>query len=279
MRMSVSQFKGWKQKAITLLGMSGVGKTVLANKLRRENWYHYSGDYRIGSRYLDEPIMDNVKKHAMTVPLLRQLLRSDSITLSNKITFENLKPLSIFLGKIGKESSGGLPLAEFSHRQALHREGEIKSMLDVPKFIERSRNVYGYDHFVNDAGGSVCELDEPAVIQCLAQHTMIIYLKATENDERELVARQQNEPKPMYYRPTFLTQQLKSFLDEQNLTGVEDIEPDDFVRWIFPKLFYERIPRYEGIAKDHGYTVTTTELGGVSSAADFLSLVETKLSD
>ena len=99
MRMSASQFKDWKQKAITLLGMSGVGKTVLANKLRHENWYHYSGDYRIGSRYLDEPIMDNVKKHAMTVPLLRQLLRSDSITLVKQDHLRKPKTPEHFFGQ------------------------------------------------------------------------------------------------------------------------------------------------------------------------------------
>ena len=48
----------WKspRKAITLLGMSGVGKTTLASRLPRQTWFHYSGDYRIGTRYLDEPI-------------------------------------------------------------------------------------------------------------------------------------------------------------------------------------------------------------------------------
>ncbi|MEM7281248.1 MAG: ATPase [Pseudomonadota bacterium] len=277
MRMSANQFQNWSQKAITLLGMSGVGKTVLANKLRRENWYHYSGDYRIGSRYLDEPIMDNIKKHAMTVPLLRELLRSDSITISNKITFENLKPLSIFLSKIGDPNLNGLTLEEFSRRQDLHRRGEIKSMLDVPKFIERARNVYAYDHFVNDAGGSVCELDDADVIECLAQHTMIIYLKATKADEEQLVARQIQEPKPMYYRPAFLKQQLPQYLREKGLSSTDEIEPDDFVRWIFPKLFYERIPRYEKIAADFGYTITTDELASVTGASDFLKLLETKL--
>ena len=183
------------------------------------------------------------------------------------------------MGKLGNTASGGLPFDEFSRRQALHREGEIQSMLDVPKFIERSRSVYGYDHFVNDAGGSVCELDEPTVIECLAQHTMIVYLKATEEDERELVARQQKEPKPMYYRPEFLEQQLRTFLKENNLGSTEDIEPDDFVRWIFPKLFYERIPRYEDIAQTHGYTVTTTELASVNNTADFMELIATKLAD
>ena len=67
MKLSVEQFKNWENKCITLLGMSGVGKTHLANMLMKHNWFHYSGDYRIGTRYLDEPILDNIKQQAMQV--------------------------------------------------------------------------------------------------------------------------------------------------------------------------------------------------------------------
>ena len=31
--------------------MSGVGKTYLSSLLRAHSWFHYSGDYRIGSSY------------------------------------------------------------------------------------------------------------------------------------------------------------------------------------------------------------------------------------
>ena len=73
MKLSATEFREQKNKAITLLGMSGVGKTYLSNILRESDWYHYSGDYRIGSRYLNEPILDNIKKQAMEVPFLRDL--------------------------------------------------------------------------------------------------------------------------------------------------------------------------------------------------------------
>ncbi|MCG7865621.1 MAG: ATPase, partial [Candidatus Thiodiazotropha taylori] len=52
MRLSPEQFRKWDRKSVTLMGMSGVGKTRLSNLLRRSNWFHYSGDYRIGTRYL-----------------------------------------------------------------------------------------------------------------------------------------------------------------------------------------------------------------------------------
>ena len=52
MKMTPTEFLKWDSKRITLLGMSGVGKTTLANKLPKQNWFHYSGDYRIGTKYL-----------------------------------------------------------------------------------------------------------------------------------------------------------------------------------------------------------------------------------
>ena len=83
MLMSPDEFLAWPQKAVTLLGMSGVGKTHLANKLPKTSWFHFSGDYRIGTKYLEEPILDNIKRQAMQVDFLRDLLRSDSIYIAS----------------------------------------------------------------------------------------------------------------------------------------------------------------------------------------------------
>jgi hypothetical protein len=276
-KLTVEEFKNWEYKCITLLGMSGVGKTCLANILRKHNWFHYSGDYRIGTRYLDEPILDNIKQQAMKVPFLRDLLRSDSIYICNNITVDNLKPVSSYLGKLGDPERGGLPLQEFKHRQRLHHQAEIAAMNDVPEFIRKARSIYGYQHFINDAGGSVCELDDEQVLQVLDEHTLILYIKATEQDEHELISRAETDPKPLYYREAFLDQQLDIYLQEHNLPYVAMIDPDDFVRWMFPKLFYSRIPRYEDIASQYGYTVTTNELVKVKDEAGFLTLLETAI--
>ena len=62
---------------------------------------------------------------------------------------------------------GGVPLEDFQRRQRQYRDGEIAAMLDVPAFINKGQRIYGYPHFVNDVGGSLCELDEPGVIDLL----------------------------------------------------------------------------------------------------------------
>ena len=273
MRLSSKEFKNWKRKAVTLLGMSGVGKTRLAYRLRNQHWFHYSGDYRIGTRYLDEPILDNIKSQAMQIPFLRELLRSDSIHINNNITVDNLKPVSTFLGKIGNLELGGLGKQEFQRRQTLHHDAEIAAMKDVPEFIRKAHDIYGYDNFVNDAGGSLCELDDEQVMDTLAEHTVILYIKATESDEKALISRAESDPKPMYYRSEFLEQVLNEYMSLKNLEYAALIDPDDFVRWVFPKLFYSRIPRYETIAKQYGYTVTTSDIANVSTEADFIDLI------
>jgi hypothetical protein len=273
-KLNAKEFKAWPNKCVTLLGMSGVGKTRLALRLRKRQWFHYSGDYRIGTRYLDEAILDNIKQQAMQVPFLHDLLRSDSIYIRNNITVDNLQPVSSFLGKLGNPERGGLGLKEFKHRQALHRAAEIAAMKDVPEFISKAQAIYGYRHLVNDAGGSLCELDDPGVLRVLADHSLILYIKATEKDEQELIKRAEDDPKPLYYREAFLDEQLAIYLRERGYAYVAEIDPDDFVRWMFPRLFYARVPRYEAIANEYGYTVTTDELKEVRDEAGFLRLVE-----
>jgi shikimate kinase len=276
-KLSVEEFRTWPHKHITLLGMSGVGKTRLSNMLRKSNWFHYSGDYRIGTRYLDEPILDNIKHKAMEVPFLRELLRSDSIYIVNNITVDNLAPVSSFLGKLGNPELGGLNLKEFKRRQELHRIAEIAAMRDVPEFIRKAQDIYGYQHFVNDAGGSVCELDDPSTIEVLAEHSVILYLQATATDEQELIRRAVADPKPLYYREAFLDEQLALYMQERELDYVAMIEPDDFVRWMFPRLFYSRIPRYEAIVAEYGYSISTTDLARVGDETGFLALIEDAL--
>ena len=275
MKFTIDEFRAWKTKSVTLLGMSGVGKTHLSMLLRNHHWFHYSGDYRIGTRYLDEPIMDLIKQQAMQTPFLRDLLRRDWIHISNNIKVHDLGPVLSFVGKLGNPELGGVPLDEFSRRQAQYRQAEIAAMHDVPAFICKAHDIYGYNNFVNDVGGSLCELDEPSVVDLLVKHSLILYIRVTEKAEEEaLISRAQSSPKPLYYRPEFLAEQLQQYLELRGLEYAAQVDPDDFCSWVFPRLFHSRVPRYEAIARPHGYTVTSHEVAAVRDEQDFLALLE-----
>ncbi|MFT4726680.1 MAG: hypothetical protein ACI9UN_001175 [Granulosicoccus sp.] len=273
MRMDREEFLACPSKRVTLLGMSGVGKTRLANMLRDDQWFHYSVDYRIGTRYLDEPILDNIKSQAMQVPFLKDLLLSDSIYISNNITVDNLEPLSTFLGMLGDPDKGGLALSEFKRRQKLHLRGEIEATWDVESFIEKVKTIYGYDHFLNDASGSFCEIDDKSVIESVAKSTLMIYIKTSPEDEAFLIERAAKNPKPLYYREPFLDAQLADFYAETGLEYTAQIDPSEFVRWVFPRLFKTRLPRYEAIADAHGYVISARDAFEVQNADEFLQLI------
>lgn len=273
MKMNAQQFLDWESKSITLLAMSGAGKTTLANKLPKDKWFHYSGDYRIGTKYLDEPILDNIKKQAMDVPFLRQLLLSDSIYIRNNVSVNNLAPVSSFLGKLGNPELGGLSLTEFKRRQKLHHQAEIAAMNDVPDFIRKAEEIYGYKNFLNDAGGSVCELDSPEVLETLAQHSLIIYIKIPPALEQTIVERAKSDPKPLYYREAFLDDQLSKFMLFKGYKTTNEIPPDEFVSWVFPYLFESRLPRYQAIANQYGYTIDANDIAGVTGESDFIQVI------
>ncbi len=273
MKMSPQEFLDWQSKRITLLAMSGAGKTTLANKLPKAKWFHYSGDYRIGTKYLEEPILDNIKRQAMLIPFLRELLLSDSIHISNKITVDNLAPVSSFLGKLGNPDLGGLSLQEFKRRQKLHHQAEIAAMNDVPDFINKAEDIYGYKHFVNDAGGSVCELDSPEVLETLAQNTLIVYIKIPPALEQTIIERAKSDPKPLYYREAFLDEKLAEFMQLKHYASTDVMPPDEFVSWVFPELFKSRLPRYQAIADQYGYTVDANDIATVKGEDDFIRLI------
>lgn len=268
---------GSNRKRVLLFGMSGLGKTYLSNMLRASNdWFHYSIDYRIGTRYMGELIADNFKREAMKVPFLRELLLSDSVYIGSNITFDNLSPLSTYLGKPGSETRGGLPFDIYMRRQNEHRTAEIASLLDTPHFITRSEEIYRLPHFVCDSGGSICEVvdpDDPAdpALSALESHLLMVWIKGSDAHTAELVRRFDRAPKPMYYQPEFLDKAWLAYRMEKGLRE-EQVDPDDFIRWTYARALAHRQPRYEAMAQ-RGVTVTAEEVAEIRSPAEFDALI------
>ncbi len=265
------------KKRVLFYGMSGLGKTHLSNMLRAAGaWFHYSIDYRIGTRYMGEFIADNAKAEAMKVPFLRELLMTDSIYIGSNLTFDNLAPVSTYLGKPGDPARGGLPIEEFHRRQDQFRRAEESSLRDTNYFIERAERLYGYPHFICDTGGSICEWvdgenpNDP-LLKELVQQCLLIRIEGTKAHTQELIRRFDRAPKPMCYQPEFLVDAWASFLAETGLQE-EEVDPDTFIRWTYARALAHRKPRYEAMAK-WGISVTADEVAKVATPHDFESLV------
>ena len=269
------------KKRVLLFGMSGLGKTHLSNMLRDEAaYFHYSVDYRIGTRYMGEYISDNFKREAMKVPLMRELMMTDSVYISSNITFDNLAPLSTYLGKPGNPAQGGVGFAEYQHRQTQHAGAEIAAMLDVPRFIARAETIYGYQNFICDTSGSICEVvnaTDPAdpVMTALAQNLLLVWIKGSDAHKAELARRFDRAPKPIYYNPAFLQTLWDEYLILQNKPG-DQVDPDAFLRFGYARLLDHRQPRYAAMAK-WGVTISAEDVGRVHSPAEFDDLIATAI--
>ncbi|MCV2870526.1 ATPase [Defluviimonas sp. WL0002] len=275
---TAEEWLGAEQKRVLLFGMSGLGKTHVSNMLRASgDWFHYSIDYRIGTRYMGEHIADNFKREAMKVPLLRDLLMTDSVHITSNITFNNLSPLSTYLGKPGDAARGGLPFAEYQRRQDQHRTAEIAALHDTGHFANRAHDLYGYANFVCDSGGSICEVVDPEdasdpVLTDLSQTVLMIWIRGDESHRAELIRRFDRDPKPIYYQPEFLLNAWADYLNQEDQPA-DRVDPDGFLRFAYARLLDHRQPRYDAMARNWGLTVPAESVASLRTAADFASLV------
>lgn len=265
------------QKRVVLFGMSGLGKTHASNMLRASgDWFHYSIDYRIGTRYMGEFIEDSFKREAMGNAFLRDLLMSDSIKIKSNITFDNLAPLSTYLGKPGRVQDGGLAIEEYRRRQQQHHRAEVEALLDTPYFIDRARDIYGYEHFVCDSGGSICEVVDPAdpndpVLSCLAECALMVWIEGSDAHTDELIKRFDRAPKPMCYQASFLDTKWDCYLAEKQVTD-QEVDPNDFVRWAYAQAMAHRQPIYRSMSK-WGVKVTADEVAAATTPKQFDAMI------
>jgi hypothetical protein len=276
--------KTWRaapRKSVLFFGMSGLGKTHVSDLLVQQGgWFHYSVDYRIGTSGMYRHIKDNLIAHAMRDPFLAEMLRTDTIYLEPNVHNHDLSAVAGYLGKPGDPARGGLPMAEYKRRQDQFRTAEIAALKDTAAFMERAQSLYGYQNFICDTGGSICEWIDPEddndpLLQELSQHCLLVWIKGDEAHSQELNRRFDIAPKPMAYQPEFLERIWNQYLCENN-TQEMDIDPDSFIRWTYAQALAHRQPRYAAMAR-HGVTVTADDIHSVTSAQDFDDLIASKL--
>ena len=279
---TAAEWRAAPRKRVLLFAMSGLGKTHVSSMLRHSGrWFHYSIDYRIGTRYMGEYIVDNAKREAMKVPFLRDLLLSDSIYIGSNLTFQNLSPVSTYLGKPGNPDRGGLPMDTYRARQDEFRRAEEQALLDTGYFIDRAQDLYGYPHFVCDTGGSICEWVDPEdpedpILTELSRVALLVWVRGSEAHTEELIRRFDRAPKPMAYQPQFLSAAWQSYLEQQQITEAE-VDPDAFIRWTYARALAHRQPRYEAMARNWGITVDASEMAGLTDEAAFTEVIAAAL--
>lgn len=224
--------------AITLMGMSGVGKSHFSQRLANWGWRRYSCDAEIG----------------------RALLGNHGD--------QDIGALSAFLGRLGDPGKGGLALDEFKRRQRLYYEAEMDALRRVGDEIQS-----GEPHFVNDSTGSLCEIEEDTVIRHVGENSIVVYIEASPLHEEEVLKRALRAPKPIFFPPSKFDLWVAQYLAENGLNDANAIDPDSFFRWVFPVLFRDRLPKYQAIADRYGVTISSEDLKTVQSEADFLRLI------
>ncbi len=259
MPIIISEFNEIQNKVITLMGMSGVGKTYLSMMLDKQGWYHYSCDYEVGTRYLSDDI-------------IKTLSAECGKNIKNEITMGDLSQLSKYVGRLGDPTKGGLTREEFKRRQNQYYEAEKQSLREL-KHAVKGAHKKGFTHVVNDSTGSLCEIGDDVLLDSIDENSLIVYIKASVDEEKDVLRRAQTYPKPLFFSPERFDYWLNDYMAEKNVNGVEKINPDDFSRWVFPLLFENRLPKYQRIADKYGVTIPSETFRDISTAEEFLDII------
>lgn len=265
MPITLSEFNAISHKVITLMGMSGVGKTYLSTMLGGEGWYHYSCDLEIGTRFLGDEVVSALSKQR-------------GVPVENTITAGNLSLLSDYVARLGDPARGGLPIDEFRRRQKQYFEAECKSLLALKDVVKQAHEE-GYVSVINDSTGSMCEIDDQTLLDSVDENSLIVYIKASPEEEKQVLKRAQTYPKPLFYSPERFDEWLDSYLTENALESADYIDPDDFSRWVFPRLFENRLPKYQRIADQYGVTIPSEAFKGVTNEAEFMHVITSHLKE
>ncbi len=251
--------------AIVLIGMSGVGKS------------HWANIYGKGGCVVsaDDQIADKISYK----------MRGAGIADED----ENIDKLAAFVGKFGGERYGGFARDEFFSRQEIYLGAELEGSHDFLSMSHAPSLPRLYDTtgsfcevFTKYAGGGAHRPMDGFFVDFMKGRACVVYLACGQQERKILLDRQLERPKPMVYDREFFEACLQDYRRQQSVAE-EDIVPDDFLRFVFPKAIEHRSARYAELAR---VTVMTFELESLlqknppsTFANAFVKLVRDKLSD
>ncbi|HUV32908.1 MAG TPA: ATPase, partial [Devosiaceae bacterium] len=93
-----------------------------------------------------------------------------------------------------------------------------------------------------------------------------------------LIRRFKSNPKPMYYRPDLLDAKWDEYKKLNGIVRDDDVDPGDFGAWGFEAILEDRLPRYQALARRHGYSVSASDAASVRDGADFDALMAKAIS-
>ncbi len=253
--------------AIVLIGMSGVGKS------------HWASIYGKGGCVVsaDEQIADKISD------------KMREAGIGGEGEKEKIDRLAAFVGKFGGKKYGGFEYYKFLERQEIYSNAERDSLRDWSQILPNWLGRKGEDDVsLYDTTGSFCEILRDEIhnpyspSQKLKEHACIVYLACSGEEEEILLKRQLERPKPMVYNRGCFEGWLSDY-QRQKSVAEENIDPEDFLRFVFPKAIEPRRARYEEFAN---VIVATDELEDLlqknpppAFTKAFVKFVEDKLSD
>ncbi len=241
-------------KCISFIGMSGIGKSHNAAIMEHQaGWYHFSVDYLIGNYYLADQILNH-----------------------DQVTKEDITPITNFLGLMGNPDKGGTDYKSFRRRQRLYHDAEVLASQALPEFIRIAKE-QNFPGLINDTAGSFVELNYDELPEIIAEHSLIVYIEASDADKNAIFERAKSSPKPLMYPEALLKNHIEKFMADKGLESDVQIDPKEFFDYIFPLLFEQRLPKYKAVADKYGCTVSSDDIKSVQSPHDFMSLIRSAL--
>ncbi|MBO9452908.1 hypothetical protein J7426_21775 [Tropicibacter sp. R16_0] len=240
---------------ILLIGMSGIGKTLLSSYLNRSGaWRYVSIDAQIQGCYLREQILEVFINEVSKGAMLSKLQELGVLSLDDELCKDSLAPLTSYLGMPGDPSKGGIEFTEYVKRQNFHRQAELTAVADLLS-LSSQRPVLA------DSSGSFCELFAPGdpIFSALKDRFLIVSLRETDELVQRLIARYVENPKPIYYSPDLLSEYWGEY--SANVGGRDRyVDPRKFALWSYQKMISVRRDKFAELARHSDISISAADL-------------------